>query len=377
MDINRDHDSLIADDPDTPETNIPAKHTPTVTSASNQPISVDITSLTYMIFNHAVKEFNAALPGFLNDTVDPSLQRKRLYDLMSQDIKDYLDALRLEIEHENAKRWEKEKIRLQANLREFEERVREFDNRRTDLTQKNLNTERQRRALAERVAELEEHARTLEAEKEQFEIECKGLVNKLKVASVFEEEATALRQELAEIRQNNPNSNSTAGSSDDLQKHKDLIEKIEGLEQHVRMAEEDKQKLSQQLSDAVAREQRSQSTINNLQDNLFKAESELAGVHAMRNENISLKNRIEQLESKIKEALPKYAKSDDPGPTVSATPIEDILNDTEPVIQSTSVKRGTTANSGNLRKTPNEKGKSNADKNQRGHDADSMMPSLF
>lgn len=172
------------------------------------------------IFEHVLDVFNKSLPDFLQKSVSTPEQRKYLYDTLSDDLKVYVNASRDLAEKQCRKHWENEKTKLQANIRELESRYRQYDDVRNDIQQKLLSTERQKRALTERVHDLEMKVMTFEAEREQFQLENKSLVNKLKVNGVHEdenkdlrEEVTRLQSELTELRKKGSADSQEAGSS--------------------------------------------------------------------------------------------------------------------------------------------------------------------
>ncbi len=66
--------------------------------------------------------------------------------------------------------------------------------------QAQLSAERQKRALSERVHDLESKVLKLEADCEQYDLEKKSLMNKLKVASVKEDDIEAMRNENQDLR---------------------------------------------------------------------------------------------------------------------------------------------------------------------------------
>lgn len=136
------------------------------------------------IFEHVVAVFNQALPDFLKNSVDPEKQRKLLYDGLTADMKAYVEASRTAAEAQCRRNFEQQKTQLQANIREMEARYSQYNSMRDDMQQKLLSSERQRRAIMERNKDLEDRVASLEAELEQFQLENKSLINKLKVADV-------------------------------------------------------------------------------------------------------------------------------------------------------------------------------------------------
>ena len=149
--------------------------------------------------------FNEALPDFLRRSVDPELQRRRLAESLDKGVDEYLDSL-----VHSAEIYAETRLRSAADSsRRESERLRgEMENleqQRSALREQQLSADRRRRALADRVTDLEAQLAKSDAEREQFELENRSLLNKLKVAdiqpSVVEEmskEIESLRKQLRE-----------------------------------------------------------------------------------------------------------------------------------------------------------------------------------
>lgn len=152
------------------------------------------------IFDKVVAIFNGALPDFLSRTVDPDAERRELYNALDEGMKQYIEKTRATAERNCQRRFDAEKTKLQANIREMENRYRQYDDVRNEMTQKLLSAERQKRAVAERLHDLETKIQTQEAELEQFQLENRSLVNKLKVQGVHEKENQELNEELNTMR---------------------------------------------------------------------------------------------------------------------------------------------------------------------------------
>lgn len=182
-------DPETADDPDAPAAELDSEASP----ASNPPVDglADVPTLPEIdpavkarIFDGVVAVFNEALPDFLRSTVDPAAQSERLAKALDKGVDDYLNGLLLVAEQyaeaklkgaaETARR-DAEKLRSDMQL---------IEQQRTNLREQQLSADRRRRALADRVNDLEAQVATLEAEREQFELENRSLLNKLKVADI-------------------------------------------------------------------------------------------------------------------------------------------------------------------------------------------------
>ena len=151
------------------------------------------------IFDRVLEVFNQSLPDFLKQSVDPEAQRKYLYKSLDDGLKAYIANLKDQAAREAEARWRKDNDALQTSVKNLEQRAREIEDKRTEISQKQMSSDRQRRALSERVHDLESTVARLEAEKEQFELERQSMVNKLKVAAVYEKENTELHEQIEQM----------------------------------------------------------------------------------------------------------------------------------------------------------------------------------
>lgn len=255
-------DPIIEDEPDIQLSSHQAQEP--VTEAVIAEIKVEDDTHPQLIFEHVVATFNEALPEFLQKSVDPEAQRRALFDSLDADLKGYIELVRTRAEEQCQKHFAEEKNKLHANIREMENRYRDYEDKRNELTAKQLSAERQRRALNERVKDLETHIAELEAEREQLQLENKSLINKVKVAGVFEKESGELAEDIKKLQAENnrlrqlyANGDDGAGKKafDELkkeceQKDAELREAKEALEMAVTEAREAKEQLENIQSEA-------------------------------------------------------------------------------------------------------------------------------
>lgn len=136
------------------------------------------------IFTHVVAQFNLALPDFLSKSVDPEQQRKLLYENLEQGIKEYLESLASEADARCEARWNDEQTKLRGEMEALRQKAEQIEHQRADIKERQLSADRQKRALSERLRDLENQVGRLEAEREQYDLENKSLLNKLKVLAV-------------------------------------------------------------------------------------------------------------------------------------------------------------------------------------------------
>lgn len=196
-----DDDELLRDDPETMH-NAPEWHDrPAALDAAPE---VDSEKLATRIFDHVVEQFNAALPDFLKNSVDPEREKRQLYESLSDDLKKQLSSLEAAVTARVDAAWRTEREKLQTDLQAVRKSAKDIENKRNELKSQQLSAERQKRAMTERIHDLEKQMLELSARKEQIELENKSMLNKVKVAGVYEKELDELRKEMIAMQNQSP-----------------------------------------------------------------------------------------------------------------------------------------------------------------------------
>ncbi len=166
---------------------------------TDQPIEVS-EEMMMKIFDKVVEVTNSSLPGYLASSVNADKQKKFLYDALDQSVKQYLAELDAKSQAKCMALWQNDRDELNRQMESLKQRAADLEVKRNEVNEQKLSSENQRRALTERVRVLEETVLKLEAEKEQYEIENRGLINKAKVAQVYETDMENMRQEIEMLR---------------------------------------------------------------------------------------------------------------------------------------------------------------------------------
>lgn len=173
---------------------------------------MDTSLLRQRIFESVVKIFNESMPEFIRESLDTESQQKYLYNALDSSVKEYFARVDEEARRRNRSSWEKERQRLDSENRSYSEKIKALEDRNEEGRKQQLSAERQKRALAERVHDLESRIATLEADKEQYELENKSLLNKLRLTSLQSDgtqepmmqsgpDNAAIQQELDELKE--------------------------------------------------------------------------------------------------------------------------------------------------------------------------------
>lgn len=255
------------------------------------------------IFDGVVAVFNSALPDFLNRSVNPEQQKKILVEALDTSLNDYLNSLMLE-----AEKYAESKLKnaAEASRRDAEKlraEMQQLEQQRTTLREQQLSADRRRRALADRVNDLEQRVATAEAEREQFQLENKSLLNKLKVADVQTNIVDDLNKEIEKLKSaleqagNSPSSESIISKEqlEDLQKQlADTMSANDNLKEQQRMSELMYNDLQQQL----ASEKEKSAKVKN---ELDEAKEYLSALD-------ELKTQMEQVEAMIRKRDERIAR---------------------------------------------------------------------
>lgn len=247
------------------------------------------------IFDGAVAIFNEALPGFISSTSDTKAQAARLAEAIDKGVDDYLNSLMLVAEQyaeaklknatETAKR-ESEKLKADMHM---------IEQQRTNLREQQLSADRRRRALADRVNDLEAQLAKLEAEREQFELENRSLLNKLKVADIQPGVVDEMTREIEELK-----ARLASGGAADTQEP-------DVNPQELQEAREKADALAAELADLKTQQEMTQTMYNDLQNNYgkerderIKAEAELAEAKKIVDSVAEIQVQMSQVEEVIR-----------------------------------------------------------------------------
>lgn len=215
--------------------------------------------LPLTIFDSVLEVFNSAQPDFIKNCLNIEAQRQYIYSSLDSSLKKYINNVIEHARQESNRKVADERERMHNEMEQLRNKNREAEELHTQMKQQQLSADRQKRALSDRIKDLEKQVLTLEAEREQFQLENKSLVNKVKVAGVHENDVNIMRQEMETLR-------------------KQLVEAKDELEQVKKT----------NGSDAV--EQRSDSELSAVIEQMRSAEVEANA------EIETLKNRVKELE---------------------------------------------------------------------------------
>ncbi len=238
-----------------------------------------------LIFRHAVRLINESLPAFISSAVNPEEQERYLLNALDDGMKQYLADLERRARRDYDDRWAREKSVLDGQFENMREKLRKGEEDGAEAKRQQLSAERQKRALSERVHDLEKQVDSLQAENEQYLLENKSLVNKLRVCAVHDggvtdaaalEELATLKAEVARL----------AGEVEARQKQIDT--------------------LNLSASQAEATNELSQALVNDLQAKAkeanTRAEEAVAAAEQMKLESDAAREQADELKAQLAKA---------------------------------------------------------------------------
>lgn len=172
-----------------------------------QPVEAKIEVPVDRIFTTVIEMFNRTLPSFLANSVNPEEQRRQLYDALDTDVRSYLDTVAAKSMDACNRQWEQSRISLNTQINKLKTQLHTVEEAFEEKSKAVLSADRQRRAINERIRDYENQINKLEAEKEQYDLENRSLLNKLRLADVTGGAShgdstvdAALQQELDELK---------------------------------------------------------------------------------------------------------------------------------------------------------------------------------
>lgn len=136
------------------------------------------------IFDGVLAVFNAALPDFIQRSLDPEAQRKALSDSLDASVREYMASLRSDAERYAESRLRHETNASRAEAERLRKEMESLSHQKANIQEQQLSADRRKRALANKVTDLEQQLEKVEAEREQFELENKSLLNRIKLSEV-------------------------------------------------------------------------------------------------------------------------------------------------------------------------------------------------
>ncbi len=154
------------------------------------------------IFSGILEIINSTIPPFVRECLDIDAERRAIANLLGPQLQTVIADMRIKAEVSAKTKWEQEKKALAEKNAQAESKCKEAEAKAEEAKNKMLAVDLQRKAALERSQDLEKRIATLEAEHEQFELENKSLINKVKVSQVYANDAAHYKEELETLQKN-------------------------------------------------------------------------------------------------------------------------------------------------------------------------------
>lgn len=164
------------------------------------PEQADKLDFPLTIFDSLLQVFNDAQPDFIRKCLDVDAQRRYLYDSIDASFKEYIGQYQVNVREQARAEAEASSAKLHQELEQLRENGKNADKLEDDIKHLRISADRQKRTFNDRIHDLEGKVSSVEAEKEQLQLEIKSLLNKVKVASVHEKDAKAYKADLDNLR---------------------------------------------------------------------------------------------------------------------------------------------------------------------------------
>ncbi|MEG1766554.1 MAG: hypothetical protein RR254_07830 [Muribaculaceae bacterium] len=262
------------------------------------------------LLNGILEIVNGSLPEFIRKCINIEAEKKHLYDSMGSAFQDYATKLKADAVKSCVSKAEAERESLTIKFNEMQARMQDAELKKEELNNLQLSTERQKRALTDRIHDLELANQKCEAEVEQYMLENKSLLNKLKVSQVksddidfFKNESSNLKSklsekenELAQIEELKQNILSLQQENDALKQAKEKTIKTESeLELDVAVINEMRTRIASQNQELESKS----IEFADLQAKLKLSAEELEGLREELNEANTNLNVIEEIQEQL------------------------------------------------------------------------------
>jgi myosin heavy subunit len=294
---------------------------------------VDEDSFPLTIFDSLLDVFNEAQPDFIRKCLDVDAQRRYLYHSVDASLQSYImrvkdDAARaVEHEHDNEHR------RMVEEIDSLREQLKESGKAADELKNLRVSADRQKRTFTERVRELEQQLATAMAEKEQYDLEVKSLMNKLKVSQVQQSELKELDDMRARLddankqitAMNAANAMREAGDANSRREMETLRKRVEDLSAELDLTKDELAAKNAQLETAKAQAEPKAPVVDVLQLQNRLAEAE-ATMRAAEKRVVDAESHARELQVRLDEAEEKLKNDTAAAPfgaiAASATRVE-------------------------------------------------------
>ena len=152
------------------------------------------------VFDGLIEIVNANLSPMVLKCLDVEAEKKLMYEALGPKFSAFVKETRERSLEMARQEWNREKGALNGKIEDFKSRCDAAENEMREMKAMKMSEDRQKMALKERLRNLEDQIARAEAEKEQYDLENKSLLNKLKVSQVRSEANEEAEKEIVELK---------------------------------------------------------------------------------------------------------------------------------------------------------------------------------
>lgn len=264
------------------------------------------TNLAGDIFSGVLEVFNSALPEFLRNSVDYDKQREQLVKQLDVKLSQRIAAVLESARKQGLSEIADERLRTNEELKRIRDLNKTLDERQRETNAAKLSAERQKRALKDRVGDLESQIAALEAEKEQYQLETKSMLNRLRAAGVAGTDAAATLLPDPETERNAKElaEKLEASKSEIIRINAESTDRLRQIEQinaqRVSLTAEN-EKLRNSIDQLKAKQEVSDAMINSLQSKASEALKQADDLRAQIGENTITAEQVNEIEKQLEQ----------------------------------------------------------------------------
>ena len=170
-----------------------------VESTDTTPSQPTETILPDALLNKVIELVNASFPDFVRNYIDIEGEKRYIYEQLGDSFKEYIENLNKTAREQSENAVASIRKKLEEEIASMRRKTTELEEQKAEIKNAQLSAERQKRALNDKVHDLDNRIATLEAEKEQYDLENKSLLNKLKVSGVKQQEVDDANEEIKRL----------------------------------------------------------------------------------------------------------------------------------------------------------------------------------
>lgn len=179
-----DDDDLL-DDPDPVDNDAPVNPDGSIDLSDSQPEKPlvsedDLKAMSADLFDSVLNYFNSKQPELVQKCIDIEAQRSILLQEMESNLRARLLAMADQACRRGENLWAEKQQKMGAELMKLKSEYNSVRQQREEFQSAQLSATRQKRALTERVHDLESQVTVLEAEREQLQLENKSMAARLR-----------------------------------------------------------------------------------------------------------------------------------------------------------------------------------------------------